>query len=189
MSAPENPPQAEGASQQGTPDAEPQVEALVEGFLVQPGRERRRQDQPPRTVAFGWNGEMTILDIKRMIDIERFRKINIRAQKPTEVYVGEDLAPENNLDFLKRCARWIPIVKFADFETGRIYAQLQRGKWAWRDERRFSEALNEHDAKAGLLAVAANVYDAANAVIEKPADVPKEKTHTLGTWAEAAAVA
>jgi hypothetical protein len=147
------------------------------------------EGQPPRTVAFGWNGEMTILDIKRMIDIERFRKINIHAQKPTEVYVDEDLAPENNLDFLKRCARWIPIVKFADFETGRIYAQLQRGKWGWRDERRFSEALKDHDAKAGLLAVAPNVYDAANGVKEKPADVAKEKPHTLGTWAEAAAVA
>ena len=147
------------------------------------------EGQPPRTVAFGWNGEMTILDIKRMIDIERFRKINIHAQKPTEVYVGEDLAPENNLDFLKRCARWIPIVKFADFETGRIYAQLQRGKWAWRDERRFSEVLEDHDAKAGLLAVAPNVYDAANGVKEKPEDVAREKTHTLGTWAEAAAVA
>ena len=147
------------------------------------------EGQPPRTVAFGWNGEMTILDIKRMIDIERFRKINIRAKKPTEIYFGEDLAPENNLDFLKRCARWIPIVKFADFETGRIYAQLQRGKWAWRDERRFSEALKDHDAKAGLLAIAPNVYDAPNGVKEKPADVAKEKTHTLGTWAEAAAAA
>ena len=30
---------------------------------------------------------MTILDIKSMLDIERFRKINIHAQKPEEVYV------------------------------------------------------------------------------------------------------
>ena len=37
--------------------------------------------RPPRTVAFGWNGEMTILDIESMIDIERFRKINIQAQQ------------------------------------------------------------------------------------------------------------
>ena len=29
--------------------------------------------RPPRTVAFGWNGEMTVLDIESMIDIERFR--------------------------------------------------------------------------------------------------------------------
>src|SRR5207344_3635813 len=27
----------------------------------------------PLTVAFGWNGEMTILDPKRMLDVDRFR--------------------------------------------------------------------------------------------------------------------
>jgi len=48
----------------------------------------------PRTVAFGWNGEMTILDIKRMLDVDRFRKINIHAQKPEDVYVDrKELAP------------------------------------------------------------------------------------------------
>src|SRR6478672_4106012 len=31
----------------------------------------------PLTVAFGWNGEMTILDVKRMLDVDRFRKIDI----------------------------------------------------------------------------------------------------------------
>src|SRR4029077_14600055 len=41
----------------------------------------------PRTVAFGWNGEMTILDLKGMLDIERFRKINIHAQAPNAVYL------------------------------------------------------------------------------------------------------
>ena len=34
------------------------------------------EGRPPRTVAFGWNREMTILSIKSMLDIERFRKIN-----------------------------------------------------------------------------------------------------------------
>ena len=100
------------------------------------------EGQPPRTVAFGWNREMTILDIKRMLDIERFRKINIRAQKPEEVYVGENLVPECNVDFLKRCARLIPIINFADYATGRVYGRLSRGKWVWRDERRFAEVLN-----------------------------------------------
>ena len=104
---------------------------------------------------------MTILDIKSMLDIERFRKINIRAQKPEEVYVDENLAPECNVDFLKRCARWIPIINFADYETGQVYARLNRGKWVWRDEQRFADVLNDPEAKAGLLAVAPNVYEPA----------------------------
>jgi hypothetical protein len=86
--------------------------------------------RPPRTVAFGWNGEMTVLDIESMIDIERFRKINIHAQKPADVYANKNLSPQSNVDFLKRCARWIPVINFADYETGQVYARLQRGKWA-----------------------------------------------------------
>jgi len=144
------------------------------------------EGKPPRTVAFGWNGEMTILDIKSMLDIERFRKINIQAQKPEEVYVGENLAPEHNVDFLKRCARWIPIINFADYETGQIYARLSRGKWVWRNEERFADVLNDPEAKAGLLAVAPKAYEPASGGTEKRTDVAIEKGHTLGAWGEAA---
>ena len=139
----------------------------------------------PRTAAFGWNGEMTILDIKRMIDIERFRKINIRAQRAADVYAAMDLSPQANADFLKRCARWIPAINFADYETGRVYARLQRGKWIWRDPQRFDKALEDPEANAGLLAVAAhNVHDAGSGGEHKDIDLATEKMHTLGTWAE-----
>ena len=36
----------------------------------------------PRTAAFGWNDEMSILDIGCLLDIERFRKIDIAANGP-----------------------------------------------------------------------------------------------------------
>jgi len=141
---------------------------------------------PPRTVAFGWNGEMTILDIKSMIDIERFRKINIQAQRAADVYANMDMSPQGNVDFLKRCVRWIPLINFADYETGQVYARLQRGKWEWRDEPRFTKALDNPDAKAGLLAVAHNVYRPAAIAEQKHTDVVAEKMHTLGAWGEAA---
>ena len=137
---------------------------------------------PPRTVAFGWNGEMTILDVKSMIDIERFRKINIRAQKAADVYAAMDLSPQSNVDFLKRCAHWIPVINFADYETGEIYARLQGGKWIWRNEQRFERALDNPDARAGLLAVARNLYAPAAGTGQKPTDVGTEKMYTLGAW-------
>jgi hypothetical protein len=144
------------------------------------------QGSPPRTVALGWNEEMTILDIKSMIDIERFRKINIRAQRAADVYAHMDLSPQNNVDFLKRCARWIPAINFADYQTGHIYARLQRGKWVWRDEPHFRKALEDPQARAGLLAVAADVRDgAAPGGQRKDTDVAAEKMHTLGSWGEA----
>src|SRR5262249_20587149 len=141
---------------------------------------------PPRTAAFGWNEEMTILDIKCMINIERFRKINIRAQREADVYAGMDLSPQSNLDFLKRCVRWIPAINFADYETGQIYARLEGGKWVWRDKPRFDQALDNPETKAGLLSVARNVDDAACSAEQKPIDVATEKIHTLGAWGAAA---
>src|ERR1700746_1446019 len=128
------------------------------------------QGRPPRTVAFGWNKEMTILDVKSMIDIERFRKINIRAQSAAELYANMDSSPHNNVDFLKRCARWIPVINFADYETGQAYARLQRGKWAWRDATRFGNALEDPEAKAGLLAVARDVEGSGSGVKQKRVD-------------------
>jgi hypothetical protein len=140
---------------------------------------------PPRTAAFGWNEEMTILDIKCMIDIERFRKINIRAQREADVYVGMDLSPQSNLDFLKRCVRWIPAINFADYETGQIYARLQRGKWAWCDQPRFDKALEDPEANAALLSIARNVYGSPGTE-QKHTDAATEKMHTIGAWGRAA---
>ena len=144
------------------------------------------EGRPPRTVAFGWNGEMTVLDIKKMIDIERFRKINIHAERAADVYANKDLSPESNVDFMKRCARWIPTINFADHETGQVYARLHRGTWIWRDEQRFGAALEDPDARAGLLAIAPNVYRSTASAEQKHTDVAKEKVHTLGSWGEAA---
>jgi hypothetical protein len=39
----------------------------------------------PRTIAFGVNGELNILEFKCMFDIERYTKINIDAHDPADV--------------------------------------------------------------------------------------------------------
>src|SRR5215469_14820445 len=132
------------------------------------------EGHPPRTVAFGRNGEMTILDVKSMIDIQRFRKINIRAQTAADIYANKDLSPQGNVDFLRRCANWIPVINFADYETGQVYAQLERGTWAWRDEQHFGEALKDPDTKVGLLAVAHYDYGSAARTEHKRTNVVTE---------------
>jgi hypothetical protein len=142
------------------------------------------EGRAPKTVAFGWNQEMTILSIKSMLDIERFRKINIGAHRPEEVYLADALTPERNVDFLKRCARLIAIINFADHETGRVYARLEHGRWAWRDEQRFARMLDDPDAGAGLRAVAAGRHDPAAVSTPPRTDLAEEKLHTLGSWGE-----
>jgi hypothetical protein len=144
------------------------------------------EGRPPRTVAFGWNREMTVLDIKSMLDIERFRKINIHARRPDEVYLEKELAPERNVDFLKRCARLIPIINFADYDTGRPYARLERGTWTWRDERTFARMLDDRDAGTGLQAIAPDRFASTEGARPERADLAAEQLHTLGAWGEVA---
>lgn len=134
----------------------------------------------PLTVAFGWNGEMTILDLKRMLDIDRFRKINIYAQKPEELYAERELAPERNVQFLQRCARLIPIINFAERATGRVYARLEQGRWTMRDEARISRLLADPDARAAIMALRANVQDAAGAITAGDSELAIDDTHNLG---------
>jgi hypothetical protein len=137
----------------------------------------------PLTVAFGWNGEMTILDLKRILDIDRFRKINIRAQRPQDLYIDKELAPERNVQFLQRCARLIPRINLADRGTGRVYARLEHGKWTWRDEERLACLLADADARAAITAIQANVQDAAAAATTAPpSDLDIDDSHNLGEW-------
>lgn len=142
------------------------------------------EGETPRTVAFGWNTAMTILDVGKMLDIERFRKIDIAAQRPQDVYRGAALAPERNVEFLKRCARWIPDIRFADRSTGQVYAHLRNGAWVWRDATLFAQAMQDPDTRAGLEAIGVEAAAPAGGDAA-PADLAAETLHTLGRWGEA----
>src|SRR5262249_19175953 len=143
------------------------------------------EGRPPRTVAFGWNREMTILDVKSMLDIERFRKINIHARGPEEVYRGKNLAPECNTDFLRRCVRVIPAINFASYTTGAVYARVEHGKWVWRDDHDLACALHDPDTQVGLDVIAPKINDVETDVKGYLTNLELEKVHTIGSWAEA----
>ena len=88
-----------------------------------------------------------------MLDIDRFKKININAAGPEDVYDDTKMAPENNVEFLQQCARMIPVINFLDHQTGDSYARLERGEWIWRDAAHLAGVLADPDAKAGLRAM------------------------------------
>jgi hypothetical protein len=135
----------------------------------------------PRTVAFGWNDEINILDVGRMIDVDRFRKININADTPRDVYsVGTD-EPEDNLAFLQQCAERLPVVNFADWKTGGTYARLEDGNPAWCSKKLLKQAQKDPATRAGLAAL--GIDDAACSAADAPISLLDEKPHTLGAWA------
>jgi hypothetical protein len=49
-------------------------------------------------VAFGWNGELNIVDVKRIVDMDRYCKIDVEARRPDDAYAGpQSLAVESNV--------------------------------------------------------------------------------------------
>ena len=125
---------------------------------------------------------MNILDIKCMLDVTRFRKINIDAKGPKEVYTDKKMVPENNVEFLKQCARLIPVINFADYRTGHVYARLEHGKWNWRDKEHFARILEDPDARAGLEAIVSHDADSAATAASEPPSLEIAKAHTMGAW-------
>lgn len=146
--------------------------------------------EPPRTVAFGWNGDMNILDVKALLDIDRFRKINVHATCPEAVYPPpEQMSAEHNALFLLQCVRRIPNVNFVHWSSGRVYARFESAKLAWVDRDVLACAFDEPDARAGLLAVAPEIggsprHDPQTAARQGEA-IEAARFHTLGRWGRA----
>ena len=144
--------------------------------------------EQPRTIAFGWNGEMNVLDIKGLLDIERYRKINVGARNPQDVYArAAEMAPAKNVRFLVDCVRRLPVVNLADAASGRIYLRLERGKPAWIDPEALTQALLNPENRAGIEAVAPQVIN--NGVPPASARtlqdmIGTERIHTLGLWGQ-----
>lgn len=138
----------------------------------------------PRTVAWGRNGEMTVLDVKCLLDVDRYRKIDIAARSPKGVYPdAAAMRPEANTGFLRDCVARLPAVDFADRETGRIYARCEAGTLVWRDGEALAAVLHDPETRAGLAAVAPGCLDAGAVAPVRPRHVGRTGAHILGRWA------
>jgi len=140
------------------------------------------EGERPRTVAFGRGGELNVLDVKCLLDVERYRRIDIGATSPAAVYPGgEAMRAGANARFLADCVRRLPAVNFADRETGRVYARTESGKLAWTDPAVLARATADAETRAGLLAVVPAALDHGGPA--HPAEALRaDRFHTLGEW-------
>ncbi|WP_336487613.1 hypothetical protein [Methylobacterium nigriterrae] len=141
------------------------------------------EGERPRTVAFGVNGVMTILDLKFLLDVDRFRKINIDAGEPGAVYPDAGaMAPERNTDFLRQCARRMATIRFAEHGTGRVYARLDGGRLRCLDREAYARALGDPDMRAAFAALGGERL-CEDAAPETAAEtIRRDETETLGAW-------
>ena len=137
----------------------------------------------PRTIAFGWNGAMTVLDIKCLLDIDRYTKINIEAENPQDVYDDKLMVAQNNTAFLERCCREIPEINFANQQNGQIYGHMENGNWIWRDQEYFSRLPEGGDERVALEAINWSAGFDEITQFDTSINLKKKKTYTLGEWA------
>jgi len=141
----------------------------------------------PRTIAFGWNDELNVFAVGDMLNVERYRRVNIEATAPEFLYSERALlAPERNTQFLRQCVARFRGINFADQDTGRIYLRVESGKPVWADGQGFAQALSDPDTRAGLVNTMPGILDRALPGPDRPRNVTEvmgdRQLHTLGRW-------
>ena len=93
------------------------------------------KDQRPKTIAFGRNGRLFILDVVGLLNISRYRRVRVHAKSPAEVFPDEgEMTAANNLQFLRDCIERMPEVTLLDSKTARAYARFVAGALIWFDD-------------------------------------------------------
>ena len=146
-----------------------------------------RLGERPRTVAFGDNETLNVLDVTSTLDIDRYARIDVDAAAAEYLYPDPALlAAEKNLDFLKRCVKNFHWVNFAEQASGRVYLRMERGQPVHKERAALEKAMQSTDTLAAIRAVAPdalsdNVPDVPRATYLKAKDGPGLPP-TLGQW-------
>jgi hypothetical protein len=139
----------------------------------------------PRTAAFGDNYTLNVLDINKLLDIERFGRVDVNASSPETLYPEPALlAPELNVGFLKRSIDAFREVNFAEQDTGRIYLRMQSGLPVLVDREALERAAQDDGARAALCMVAPGIFAGEGRPMDRPQYLKDSATAepTLGQW-------
>jgi hypothetical protein len=141
----------------------------------------------PRTVAFGNNDTANVLDVGRMLDIDRFGRVFVDATSPDMLYPDRGLlAAERNLGFLRRCIEGFRCVNFAAQTSGRVYLRIEGGVPVWIDPVALQAAFGDPDTRIGVRALAGDALESTIARADQPQYLMRAGNGivTLGVWGE-----
>ena len=140
-----------------------------------------KKGECPRTVAFGCNGELNIIDFSCLLDIERYTKINIEARCKEEVYStkGGDV-PSAYTGFLKVCAEKLLKINFVDRDSKKIYARMENGEVKWVCLSLLNKVKKDMATRVGLSAMAAGIFNQGNHAYHRDAIKLNEDQSIVG---------
>ncbi|MEM9470567.1 MAG: hypothetical protein AAGA00_01325 [Pseudomonadota bacterium] len=137
----------------------------------------------PRTIAFGFNGEINIFDIPAMLNVERYKRVNVDAASRDEVFPSnDDMSPSRNTGFLNECLRKLHAVRLADQESGEVYAWIERGTAVAVNGAALKQALRNNEVREALTTVTPSLIDDAGDLVQRREVLNADDPHTLGAW-------
>jgi hypothetical protein len=152
-----------------------------------------RFGERPRTVAFGDNETFNVLDVNRMLDIQRYARLNVDAQSAEKLYRDPGLlAAEKNVEFLRRCVKGFRRVNFADQASGKIYLKIESGIPLSVDAAGLRAALANANTLAGVRSVAPGAITGQVRAAQQEEYLRRAGAsvlQTLGQWGEREAAA
>jgi hypothetical protein len=126
---------------------------------------------------------MYILDIKCMLDVDRYQNINIEARTPEAVYAApSSMTTTKNGEFLKQCVRCIPSIDFVCYRTGQIYARVESGNLTWWNRDIFEQAVPSPDVRAAFEVIVIPPRGASLGSRGFPDRLDPRVMLTLGQW-------
>jgi hypothetical protein len=134
----------------------------------------------PLTAAFGNHATLHLLDLRRMLDIERFHKIDVEAQSAAEVYPDpRTFAAEANTALLRHFLRDIPRLILAEQASGAVYAVIEEGEWTEKNSAGLDRAARDPDVRVALEAL--GLANATRAT-ERSSRLDPSSYPTIGRW-------
>jgi len=127
---------------------------------------------------------MNILDLKGMLNIDRFCNINIEARSPEAVYVVPRTRDRrNSAQFLRQCVQRIPLVNLALQDTGEIYAQIRNAKLVAWNRDIFAEAVHDDNVRTAFELIATPPQSDSFGFTSGDLRLDPRESQTLGQWA------
>lgn len=109
----------------------------------------------PELIARGTQGKMQIYQLRSLIDIERYQRINVLASRPEEVAApAEQQQVANNLGFFKQCIKRFALIEFIDRQSESCFLAIRRGSFDVIDAALFEQNLGDDSLREMLTQLA-----------------------------------
>jgi hypothetical protein len=126
---------------------------------------------------------MNILDLTCLLNIDRYRNVNIGAHTPAEIYTSPSSRyAAKNPGFLKQCLRRIPAIDFAEQRTGQVWARIVNGKLTYWNRSVYELAVRDDDTRAAFESVAGPARPEASMSAYDDDQLDPHQGLTLGQW-------